>query len=840
MNTKLFVASCLAIAPVAIVFGQTRTSPPWAPATTTQISVGATQPPSANARPEVATVRTLVDKHCIACHSARIKSGGVALHGTDLADVAINPATWERAVRKTRAGMMPPAGSPRIDPAVRETLVAGLEQELDRHAVVQLPPPGLHRLNRSEYQNAIRDLLALNVDAATFLPSDDSTAGFDNMAGTLVMSPPLLEAYLSAAGRISRLAIGAAATPTQTVYRVPEDATQDYHVEGLPFGTRGGLLVHHQFPSDGEYGLKVVPVNKGNMGSSTAFGEVRGEKLEVLLDGERVQLLDWDQEVTRGGTLDLRVHVKAGPHALGVTFAATNYAPLQDLNKRFLRSTIETGGLPGFTFFPHVGSIRIDGPYKASGATATPSRQKVFVCRPSTTQEESPASAKASTGSRRRSPAITASEDGCARTIVSTLARRAYRRPVTADDVSTLMGFYTMGRENGTFDQGIEMALRRLLADPQFLYRREAEPSGVATGAPYRISDIDLASRLSFFLWSSIPDEPLLALAEQRKLGDPAVLERQVRRMLADPRAEALVVNVAGQWLNLRGLQTQAPVVAAFPDFDDNLRQAFRRETELFFASIVHEDRSVLDLLTADYTFVNERLATHYGIPNVYGSHFRRVTLGKEHDIRRGLLGHGSQLTVSSQPGRTSPVQRGKWFMQTFLGVSPPSPPPGVVIQIASTEKDAHGGTKQSMRQQMELHRTTEPCKSCHRIMDPIGFSLENFDAVGKWRSEDGGVPVDAKGELVDGTPMNGPASLRDVVLRYSPQFVRVATEKLLIYALGRGAEHFDMPLVRSIVRDAAPDNYRFSSLVLGIVKSQQFQMNTKTAGDAVVRVANR
>jgi mono/diheme cytochrome c family protein len=801
MKANLLIASCLAFLSVAFVSGQTR------PGLETKTR------PDLNAAPPL---RSLVDKHCVGCHSARLKSGSVALDGADLSDIASNPAAWERSVRKIRAGMMPPAGSPRIDPAVREVLAAGLEAELDRHASVELPPPGLHRLNRSEYQNAIRDLLALDVDAAKFLPTDDSTAGFDNMAGTLVMSPPLLEAYLSAAGRISRLAVGTALTPTQTVYRVPEDATQDYHVEGLPFGTRGGLLVRHQFPASGEYALKVIPVNKGNMGSNTAFGEVRGEKLEVLLDGERVQLLDWDSEVARGGTLDLRVPVTAGPHQLGVTFAATHYAPLLDLNQRFLRSTIETGGLPGFTFFPHVGSIRIDGPYNPALAADTPSRRKIFVCR----------------------PAQSADENGCARKIVAALARRAYRRPATADDVRTLMTFYEMGREGADFDRGVEMALRRILADPQFLYRREAEPAAIAPGQAYRISDLDLASRLSFFLWSSIPDDELLTLASEGRLRQPAVLERQVRRMLADSRSDALVVNVAGQWLNLRGLQTQAPVVMSFPDFDDNLRQAFRRETELFFASIVREDRSVLDLLTADYTFLNERLARHYGIPNVYGSQFRRVTLGKEFEMRRGLLGHGSQLTVSSQPGRTSPVQRGKWFMQTFLGVSPPSPPPGVVIRIASTEKDAHGGTKQSMRQQMELHRTTEPCKSCHKIMDPIGFTLENFDAVGKWRSEDGGEPVDAHGELVDGTMMNGVAGLREVAIRYSPQFVRVATEKLLIYGLGRGTEHFDMPLVRSIVRDAAPGNYRFSSLVLGVVKSRQFQMNVKTAGSEDLRVA--
>jgi mono/diheme cytochrome c family protein len=815
MKTKSFIVivGCLAVTSVGLVYAQTGSRPPGRPA-----APAALAPTSSTATATAVSLRALVDEHCVGCHSSRLKSGGVALDGTDLAAIAANPAAWERAVRKTRAGMMPPAGSPRIDPAVREALAVGLEVELDRHAIVQFPPPGLHRLNRSEYQNAIRDLLALDVDASKFLPTDDSTAGFDNMAGTLVMSPSLLEAYLSAAGRISRLAVGASASPTQVVYRVPEDFTQDYHVEGLPFGTRGGILVRHLFPSDGEYALKVIPVNKGNMGSNTAFGEVRGERLEVLLDGDRVQLLDWDKEVARGGTLDLRVRVGAGPHDLGVTFAATNYAPLNDLNQRFLRSTIETGGLPGFTFFPHVGSIRIDGPYNATAAKDTPSRQKIFACRPSGPSAEQP----------------------CARTIVGALARRAYRRPVTQSDVATLMTFYEVGRKNGSFDQGIEMALRRLLADPEFLYRREVEPTAVAKGAPYRISDLELASRLSFFLWSSIPDDELLTVAERGRLRDPATLERQVRRMLADPRSESLIVNVAGQWLNLRGLQTQAPVVGAFPDFDDNLRQAFRRETELFFGSIVHEDRSVLDLLTADYTFVNERLARHYGIPNIYGTQFRRVTLGKELEMRRGLLGQGSQLTVSSQPGRTSPVQRGKWFMQTFLGVSPPSPPPGVVIRIASTEKDAHGGTKQSMRQQMELHRTTEPCKSCHKIMDPIGFTLENFDAIGQWRTEDGGVPVDARGEIVDGTMMSGVPGLRDVLLRYSPQFVRVATEKLLIYALGRGAEHYDMPLVRSIVRESAPGNYRFSSLVLGIVKSQQFQMNTKTSGDANARVATR
>jgi mono/diheme cytochrome c family protein len=810
MKKTAFIGASLALVWVALVSAQ-------APKGT--ISPAASvMTPGGGMPADPAALRALVDRHCVACHNTRVKSGGVALDGKDLSGIVSDPSGWERAVRKLRAGMMPPAGSPIIEPAQREALAAGLELELDRHATLQLPPPGLHRLNRTEYSNVIRDLLALDVDASKFLPTDDSTAGFDNQAGTLVMSPPLLEAYVSAAGRISRLAVGTAVPPTQIVYRVPEDATQDYHVEGLPFGTRGGLVIHHQFPADGEYAFKVVPVNKGNMGSATAFGEIRGEKLEVLVDGRRVQLLDWDKEVARGGTLDLRLPVSAGPHVVGVTFLSTQYAPVQDLNRHFLRSTIETGGLPGFTFFPHVGSVRIDGPYDAVAAADTPSRRRIFVCRPLRAAEES----------------------ACATRILSTLARRAYRRPATPDDLAVLTSFYRRGRDHGNFDQGIEMALRRLLADPEFLYRREVEPATLVAGRTYQISDLALASRLSFFLWSSMPDDELLALAEQRRLSDTRVLEAQVKRMLADPKADALVVNVAGQWLNLRALQTQAPVVSAFPDFDDNLRQAFRRETELFFGSIVHEDRSVLDLLDADYTFVNERLARHYGIPNVYGSQFRRVTLPPELDMRRGLLGQGSQLVISSQPGRTSPVQRGKWFMQTVLGVSPPTPPPGVVIRISTTEKDAHGGAKLSMRQQMEAHRTTEPCKSCHKIMDPIGFTFENFDAVGKWRTEDGAVAVDASGVIVDGTKVVGVQGLRGVALRYSPQFARVATEKLMTYALGRGVEYFDMPTLRQIVRGAEPTRYRFSALVLGIVRSPQFRTNVKTSDVPVSQVGQR
>jgi mono/diheme cytochrome c family protein len=757
----------------------------------------------------VSAQRAVSDQYCVACHNQQ-RPNGVALDRLDFARVSESPEAWERVVRKVRAGMMPPSGAPRPSRATLDTLVVWLENELDRSPARLLPPPGLHRLNRTEYTNAIRDLLALEIDATKFLPPDDSTRGFDNIAAALGLSPALLEAYSVAAGKISRLATGNVKAPTQTVYRLPEDTTQNYHVEGLPFGSRGGILIRHEFPADGEYAIKVVPVNRGLMGGAQAFGEVRGEKLEVLLDGERSALFDWDQEVVsdRGsgqtGTVDLRIPVKAGLHTVGVTFLATHYAPILDLNNQFLRSTIETGGLPGFTFFPHVGSVRIDGPYKAaSSADDTPSRRAIFVCRPARANQE----------------------DACGQRIISALARRAFRKPAAAEDLRELTSLYQSGRKDGSFDQGIELALQGILAHPKFIYRIEGEPANLAADQAYPISDLELASRLSFFLWSTIPDDELIDLASQGKLQDPAVLERQVRRMLADPRSEALVNNFAGQWLQLRGLPASYPVVQLFPDFDDNLRQAFRREAELFFDSIVHEDRNVIDLLTADYTFVNERLAKHYGIPNVYGSRFRRVALGPELDARRGLLGKGAILTVSAQPNRTSLVGRGRWILANILGTQPPSPPPFAVPPLDAT---GEAGKVLTLRQQMEKHRAVEPCASCHKIMDPIGLSLENFDAIGKWRTEEEGSPIDASGMLVDGTRMNGVTDLRKALLTYSDQFVRNVTERLLTYAIGRGIEYYDMPVVRSIVRDAARNNNRFSSLVLGVVKSDAFRMNMK------------
>ena len=775
---------------------------------------------------QIAQNQATINHYCLDCHNYAEQVGGLTLEHVNLGNVAADPEKWEHVVRKLRAGMMPPPGNPRPHRDVYVALASWLEGELDRHPVEMLPPPGLHRLNRAEYGNAIRDLLALDIDSSGFLPADDVSRGFDNQAGTLGLSPALLEAYLSAAGKISRAALGRVSAPTQAMYRVATDATQNYHVEGLPFGTRGGLVVEHEFPEDATYNFKIYSVNLGNMGNFRPFGEIRGEKLEVLVDGERVGLIDWDEAfgLNRGGfggfsgqlkTIDVKVPVTAGPHRVGVTFLATNYAPGLDMNRAFERSTIETGGLPGFTFYPHVGSVRIDGPYDATGTGDTPSRRRVLTCTPATPAEEQP----------------------CAERIVKSLARIGYRGMQTDKDVATLLQFYALGRADADFESGVEAAVERLLTDPKFIYRVEREPADAAVGASYRISDLELASRLSFFLWSSIPDDQLLALAEQGKLADPAVLEREVKRMLADPRSEALTANFAGQWLNLRALEGHVPVASLFPDFDDNLRRSFRRETELFFDSLVREDRPITDLLTADYTFVDERLAKHYGIPGVYGSRFQRVTLGPELDARRGLLGKGSLLATSSQPVRTSPVIRGYWVLQNLLGEPPPPPPPNVPM-LKPVSTDATGNTKQpSMREQMEQHRRDPVCAACHTLMDPIGFALEQFDAVGTWRTKDGSNnKIDANAVMYDGTKINGPADLRNFVLGYSDQFARTVTEKLMTYALGRGVEYYDMPVVRGIVRDAEKDHYRFQTLILDVVKSEPFRMNSKPGRTPITR----
>jgi hypothetical protein len=762
--------------------------------------------------------RAMLDKYCVGCHNQKAKVGNLMLDKLDVAHIGPDNAELdEKVVRKLRAGLMPPAKMPRPPADQLNAFITSMESELDRNASTYLPPPGLHRLNRTEYTTAVRDVLGLQVDASKFLPPDDSTHGFDNIAGALTISPALMEAYLSAAGKISRLAVGDINTPTQAVFEVAADTAQNYHIEGLPFGTRGGILIKQQFPADGDYSFKV----KGVTGYFQAvLGGVKGEKLEVLVDGERVHLFDWDKDIsntTGNGKATPKIHVKAGLHTVGVTFLATNDVPGSELNRPFERTMNTPGSIPGFIFYPHVGQVWIEGPYNAQGAPDTAARRKIFVCHPTAAKDE---------------PA-------CARTIIAALVKHAYRRPSTQSDVSSLMQFYQDGRaDNGSFDDGIEAVIQRVLADPEFVYRLEPEPASLAVGKTYRISDLALASRLSFFLWSSVPDDELLDIAAQGKLREPAVLEAQVRRMMADEKFGQFVSNFTGQWLGLRSLKTVEPVVNLFPDFDDNLRYAYQREVEMFFASIAHEDRSVLDLLTANYTFVNERLAKEYGIPNIYGAQFRRVTLPADLDMRRGLLGKGALMTITSNAARTSPVTRGKWFLTTFVGVPPPDPPPNVP-QIKDRPPDATGNSHTpTMRETMERHHTDPTCASCHSLFEPMGLALENFDAVGTWRTLDGESPIDANGVLVDGTKVDGVTSLREWVLAHSDQFVRVVTEKLMTYALGRGVEYQDQPEVRSIVHDSAAGKYRFTSLVMGIVKSPAFQTNMKSAGTTETRAS--
>jgi hypothetical protein len=754
----------------------------------------------------LAAERALLDQYCVTCHNQRLKTAGLLLDGMDLAGIGENAETWEKVVRKLRSGMMPPLGAPRPNPAAYEALTVALEAELDRAAAAKpkLATPGVHRMNRTEYANAIRDLLALDIDPAAYLPADDSSYGFDNVSSGLQVSPALVEGYVSAAGKISRLALGHETAPGRKIYHVREDYSQEDHIEGLPFGTRGGMLIHHYFPADGEYVISWDPV-RTTVGGLYG-GDSEDEQLEVTLDGGRLKLFKIGTDVpltTNRDKNEVRVPVKAGPRTVGVAFLATTYVPNVDLNRHYRRSILDDNLIDGFTFTPQISSVTISGPYNGARPKNTPSREKIFVCR----------------------PAGQADAASCAKKILTGLARQAYRRSLTDRDVETLMSFYQAGSNAGDFEEGIERALQFILAHPEFVFRTEEGPAGVNAGQSFRINGAELASRLSFFLWSTGPDDELINLAAQGKLKDPAVLERQVRRMLADHRSHELVKNFAGQWLQLRVLQSSTPEGVIYPDFDDNLRQGFRTETEMFFESIVREDRSVIDLLAGDYTFVNQRLAQHYGIPNVYGSQFRRVKLDGNLDVRRGLLGKGSTLVVTSVSDRTSPVQRGKWVLMNILGVVPPDPPPNV-----PPLKEAAGSASaiETMRQRMEQHRANPACASCHRMMDPIGFTLENFDGIGKWRTTQAGQKLDASGQLTDGTKVDGVAALRQALLRYSPQFVRTVTEKLLTYALGRGVDYGDMPAVRAIVRDSALSGYRFSSLVLGIIKSEPFQMNRK------------
>lgn len=769
--------------------------PPAGPATT----MPAQQ--AAGTAPPAVSPRAVLDRYCVTCHNERLQTGGLALDTVDPAQVALEPAVWEKVAGKLRTGMMPPSPRPRPDGATSAALVTYLETALD-HAATVNPDPGrpvAHRLNRAEYTNAVRDLLGLEVDGRALLPPDESGYGFDNIGDVLSLSPGLLERYLLAAAKISRQAVGdPTLRPTTAAYRTSPLLAQDGRIsEDLPFGSRGGLAIRHHFPLDAEYLLKV-----------SLRGRARApHQLEVRLDRERVAVFALGERAP----LEIRLPVAAGTRLVGVSFVGTLGQSLP-VDARPPPPPITSFAYTLYPNDPAVERVEIVGPFDGAVPADTRSRQRIFVCRPASAEQEA--------------------ERRCAGQILTGLATRAYRRPATPDDVGPLLMAYDAGRSTGGFEDGIRWAIEAVLVSPKFLFRVEGQPEDVAPGAPYRVSDIDLASRLSFFLWSSVPDEALMELATAGRLSNPEVLEAQVRRMLGDPRSRALVENFGGQWLYLRNMPAVAPDATQFPDFDDNLRAAFRRETELFFDSQLRDDRSVRDLLNADYTFMNERLARHYGTPNVFGSHFRRVTWPANDDRRAGLLGQGSILTVTSYPHRTSPVVRGKWLLENLLGAPPPPPPPNV----PALEERQDGERPATMRERMAQHRANPVCATCHTRIDPLGFALENFNAVGRWRTTNGsgGATIDASGTLPDGAPFDGPAAFRAALLAepWAGEFTRTVTGKLLTYALGRGLEHQDAPVVRQIMRDAEPDGHRWSSLILGIVRSVPFQMRRAEGGN--------
>ena len=829
MIKRLLTVGALAVAVTAAASGALAASPGQQP-------IGMVLPPSS------AQQSALLDEYCVTCHNeARLEAGRVpvAFESLDMANLGANAELWENVVRKMRAGVMPPAGRLRPDVAASEGFVSRVETGLDAAAAAR-PNPGrveaFHRLNRAEYRNAVRDLLHLDIDVGELLPADDASYGFDNIAGVLRFSPTLMERYLVAAKKVSRMAVG---TPPPfanfDVFRMADDFPQDDRLEELPFGTRGGTLIHYNFPTDGEYTIRAKLARQVGVSDRNIPNFYQPQQLEVSLDGMRLEVftlpassaLTGEQREYGGdrSTLDeewgVRFQAKAGPREVMVTFINSAPALLETLIEPYFSPRPPGDNQWGSRRAGYLRSVEISGPFPVSetspvsraSATAfadetdeTPSHRRIFVCRPADPSQEA----------------------GCASTILSALAQRAYRRPVTDADVAGLLSFYEEGRAEGGFESGIEMAVRRLLVSPEFLFRTESDLANIAPNTNYRISDLELASRLSFFLWSSIPDDELLDLASSGTLHQPVVLEQQTRRMLADPRSHAIVDNFVGQWLLLRNIPALKPDPYKDPDFDESLRRALRRETELFFESIMREDRSVVELLNADYTFLNERLAKHYGLPFVRGDHFRRVTL-PEGSVRGGLLGQGSILSVTSQPNRTSPVQRGKWILENILGVSPPAPPPNV----PELEEQENVATALTMRKRMEAHRANPACAACHRMMDPLGLALENFDQAGRWRIIEEAfdsrsasfAPIDASGVLPDGTTFAGALELRSALVGRSDRFVATMTEKLLTYALGRGLEFYDMPAVRTITGQAARNDYHFSSLVLGVVNSMPFQM---------------
>jgi mono/diheme cytochrome c family protein len=787
-------------------------------------------PPSTPAAPKpvathdvgAAAETAVVKQYCIGCHSDRGKAGGLTLASFDVAKAVDNPAVSEKMIRKLRAGMMPPAGARRPEPAVLSGLAESLETRIDRAAALA-PNPGWRpsqRLNRAEYARAIEDLLDIEVDVTSFLPADTISDGFDNIADTQTISATLMEGYLRAASTISRLAVGdRTATATSTTWKVPRTQSQMRHVEGAPMGTRGGLSEMHVFPADGEYQFKIL-LHSGPTGDLFG-GPYQGEQLDISIDGERVALLDINHRMNEQDPNGLnmfspKIHIKAGQHRVSAAFVSRFDGPIDDLMVQLEHTLADTniGEVFGTTALPHVRDFTVTGPFKVTGVSDTVSRRRIFTCRPT----------------------LPAEEQGCASDIVKRLATQAYRGPVGAEDFRELMAFYDQGRKKGDFEAGVRLALQAILASPRFLFRMEQVPAAVRAGQTYRVNDVDLASRLSFFLWGAPPDADLLKAANQGTLSSSTVFEKQVRRMLADPRSEALSNRFASLWLRLQDVEKVRPDHHFFAHWDTSLSQSAVRETELFFDSLVRDDRPLLELLTADYTFVDERLAKHYGIPNILGGDFRRVHLTDPN--RRGILGQASVLLLTSIADRTSPVQRGKWVLEVLLGSPPPPPPPNV--PALEDTKATDGAKLLSVRERMEEHRKNPACTPCHRVIDPLGLALENFDASGRWRIKDAGQPIDAVGELYDGTTMDGPVGLRNALLKHSDLVILSFTESLMTYALGRRVEYYDMPRVREIVREARKNDYRLSSFILGVVKSPAFRMSKAVALETTEAAAQR
>ena len=786
---------------------------PAAAAPATKPAMAVAHKTAAPTQPSADSQTELVKQYCVVCHSDRGKAGGLSLASFDAAHAEQASDVAEKMIRKLRLGMMPPPGARRPEPAVLTQFVSALESRVDATALAH-PNPGhrpFQRLNRAEYQRSVKELLDLDVDVNAFLPPDTVSAGYDNIADVQTFSPTLMEGYLRAAGKISTLAVGdRTATPSEATFKVPRTQSQMKHIDGTPWGTRGGIALTYTFAADGEYTFRVM---LHGTPTGQLFGSVanRSEQLEVAINGARVALLDIDYKIceTDKAGLNLttpRIHVKAGPQKITAAFIQKFDGVADDLIAPidYTLADTEYGDNAGIYILPHVRDFSITGPYRVTGVSDTPSRRKIFVCRPTAPSDEIP----------------------CARKILASLSTEAYRRPATNEDIESLMEFYGEARKGHDFEAGIKAAIQALLASPKFVFRLEATPATARPGQPYRITDNDLASRLSFFLWNTLPDAELMKLANANTLHTPAVLDKQVRRMLADPRAESLSTRFASQWLRLQDVEKIHPDALLFPSFDNDLAQSYIRETQLFFDSIVREDRSILDLLTADYTFVNERIAKVYEIPNIVGEKFQRVQVP---DVRRGILGQGSVLMQTAVADRTSPVQRGKWIMEVLLGSPPPPPPPDVPAFDETKSATAEGKTL-STRERMEAHRKNPACNSCHRVIDPLGLALENFDTVAAWRIKDNGVSVDSNGVLYDGTKMTGPADLRAALLAKSDPLLRNFTDNLLSYAIGRRIEYFDQPTVRSIVRKAGQNGNRFSSFVLGVVNSAAFQMSTAEA----------